>query len=177
MDSDFSQPRALSHDDFFRLLPSEGNSTDNRDSLKSYTHLYATCVTEACFWALVFLDNHETHDLVSNGRSLRAAAKRALEMNDAELSENWNLATVKATFNERSDTSKWGPIFLRPATPGERPHGRWYIQDGSHRCLAYAMHILKNNCSYIPLFAHVASNSPIEDHHASQKTQMKERKP
>jgi hypothetical protein len=48
------------------------------------------------------------------------------------------------------------PLVLCESRNGEETYGQWYIQDGSHRALAYATLVLSNETEYAPQEAYCA---------------------
>ena len=67
------------------------------------------------------------------------------------------------------------PIFIRNLTPGERkqPSQTFYIEDGNHRALVYAVHIACGETTYEPVEAiHATSWKCILDHPVQSATAL-----
>lgn len=149
-----------------------GNHLDNMQSISflpndTTPNYYLISLSEDEFFNLIFLQNDEVLIIAPRGqdRRLRAVATRALEAlnsGDSRLSGNWDLASI---YNRIMDLLRDGstyelpPLLLRDArgTELEYKGTKWYIQDGSHRALAYAMAVLKREETYRSINAYCAT--------------------
>jgi len=124
---------------------------------------YLTEIDEAEFFGLVFQHTPDLSPLVPdvNIRPLRIAAQNALGQLKVKprLNANWDLTLIE----ER--TTAWlargtplPALALRDSRGSELITGQWYLQDGCHRALGYAMAILKYpSVTYRPLKAYIAT--------------------
>lgn len=144
-----------------------GNQEDNLRSISSLPNYYLLMLSENEFLNLVFLQNDEVIDIAPRGedRRLRAVANRALrvyEFGNTELSDNWNLESNFERLKEH-DLEQEGfellALVLRDTRGSEREYdgARWYIQDGCHRALVYAMAVLRGDVAYQPQRAFCAT--------------------
>jgi hypothetical protein len=115
------------------------------------------------FFDLVFLQNHEVQRIAPTGqdRTLRAVAQRAIDLRHPHLSNKWDLAAnIKRMRNQFAGCEVLvEPLALCEAADGERQYGRWYLQDGSHRALAYATLILLGEAPYAEQRAYFAMSN------------------
>lgn len=150
-----------------------GNQEDNIRNTSALPNYYLIRLSEDEFFNLIFLQNDEVVDIAPRGedRRLRAVAGRALRLydsGDTDLSENWNLEGILKRL-KKEHPKKTGfelsPLLLRDARGSERSHhgGRWYIQDGCHRALAYAMVLLREDLTYQSQRAFCATASVLLD--------------
>lgn len=138
-----------------------GNHEDNLRVLRAYSRYYLVELTEAEFMNLVFLQNDHVSKICPRGedRALRTVSQRALQLRNSILHANWNLAEVEnRTRDHLQSGSDIRPIVLRPACPSERCYGDWYIQDGSHTALGYAMALTSGETTYAPVSAYIATD-------------------
>ncbi len=139
-----------------------GNHFDNMRVISRYSHFYRMeAIPEAVFFDLVFLQNTEVSTIAppDEDRRLRAVAIRALQQNDARFSENWDLGSIRQRFSLAA--LPLPPFVLRDTSSSERQHGEWYLQDGSHRALGYAMAVLNDEASYTPQVAYCATERQL----------------
>ncbi len=109
-------------------------------------------LVEEEFLELVFLQNDEVARIAPRGGdgTLRAAAKRTINLEQPRLAANWDLAENLRRMREKLGK---GSIFqealvICEARDGEEQYGPWYLQDGSHRALACATLMLLNEAQY-----------------------------
>jgi hypothetical protein len=135
-----------------------GNHTDNMRRLRRFECHCLVTLPEREFFELVFLQTDETVMISPRGgdRTLRAVAKRATNNPQPRLSANWDLVENLRRMRERLREGNMSqqPLVLCEARNGEEQHGPWYLQDGSHRALAYATLILLNEAQYEPQTAY-----------------------
>jgi len=118
-----------------------GNHVDNMKRLRRFAIYLSATLTEVEFLSLVFLQSEEVLSIVPPGqnRTLGAAARRAIDLRESKLSGNWDLAENLNRMRTKlaHKGGRLEPLVLCEAREGEQMHGQWYIQDGSHRALAY----------------------------------------
>lgn len=136
------------------------NHEDNLDALRRYSHYYLVELLESEFLGLVFLQNEHVLTICprNEDRSLWAVAEPALVVENPNLHENWNLDEVKSHTERVLQEGALRPLVLRPSHPDELQHGSWYLQDGSHTALGYAMTLLSQKGPYASVRAYVATN-------------------
>ncbi|MBU1118639.1 hypothetical protein KKH43_02020 [Patescibacteria group bacterium] len=147
-------------------LAEQGNHKDNQEALNKFKFYYLVKLGKNDFLNLCFLDNDEVKDITKNGRRLENVAKtsmKLLENNDGILSSNWDLKkTIKTTIYtlKVSNLPSFLPLIIRDAKNGEQNHGsNYYIQDGNHRCLGYAIFLLRNpDKGFIEQESYLATN-------------------
>lgn len=130
-----------------------GNNGDNMARLGRFESHCSGSLAEKEFFDLVFLQNNEEVLSIAprdNNRTLRAVAKRAINLGQPMLSGNWDLAENLRRMREKLGQ---GSIFeealvICESRNGEEKWGPWYLQDGSHRALACAMLILLHEARY-----------------------------
>ncbi len=138
------------------------NQQDNMQSIRHFPFFYLLQLSQNEFYGLVFLQCSGLHAIVPLGqdRCLRAVAERAVILSRARLSDNWDLSEIRDRFDELR-TEREVPILpsllLRDARANEMQHGPWYLQDGSHRTLGYAIAILEQKVSYVLQLAYLAT--------------------
>lgn len=159
----------FTHKNLVDSLKNEGNFKDNVKYTKEYTFHYKVKLSEEEFFDLCFLGNEETASITSNGRKLRTAAQSALssiKKGATHLSGNWNLSEIETKTKAflANGQAEFAPITLRDAKGGELKHKcNFYIQDGNHRCLGYAMHLLSApGLRYMPIEASLSTNKALE---------------
>lgn len=141
-----------------------GNHADNMRVISRYSNFYRMeAIPEGLFFDLVFLQSREVAMIAPPGedRRLRAVALRALRQNDARLSENWDLGSIRQQFSLAA--LPLPPFVLRDTTGSERRHGEWYLQDGSHRALGYALALLHDEVSFTPQVAYFATEQQLSN--------------
>lgn len=144
-----------------------GNHRDNMMRLGRFDRHCIVEFAEEDFFRLVFLQNDEVLKIAPRGseRTLRAVAQRAILLGDARLSANWDLGDNLRRMREslaRDDGLKQ-PLVVCEARDGEQQFGPIYLQDGSHRALAYATLILMNEAHYLPLSAFCSLSSWMQN--------------
>ena len=142
-----------------------GNHDDNLCVLRAFRHYYHASLEEEEFYALVFLVNDSVRRIVPPGadRRLRAVASRAIALDGIELGPNWDLADIRNRTAEFFETvGEPSPLLLRDVHDSETKHGgRWYLQDGSHRALGFAIALVEHKAEYFPWPAHLATNTEM----------------
>jgi hypothetical protein len=129
-----------------------GNHVDNMARLGRFECYYSISLTESEFFDLVFLQNTEVGKIAPPGadRTLRAVAKRAINLGQPKLSDNWNLAEnlqrMRECLGQRNILQE--ALVVCEPKGGEERWGPWYLQDGSHRALALATLVLLNEAQY-----------------------------
>lgn len=139
-----------------------GNHFDNMRVISRYSRFYRMeAISEAEFFGLVFLQNREVAAIAPPGedRRLRAVAHRALQHMSERFSDNWDIASIRQRFSLAA--LPLPPLVLRDTLDSERQHGEWYLQDGSHRALAYAMAVLNKEASFTPQIAYCATQREL----------------
>lgn len=137
-----------------------GNHSDNMACLRQFQCYLCIAMNEEDFLDTVFLQNYEVQTIAPQGRSrtLRDVARRAIDSKLRVLSLNWDLD--RNLERMRSQLASGGicldSLVLRETRTGEKEHGAWYVQDGSHRSLAYAMLVLMGEVQYVQQIAFCA---------------------
>jgi hypothetical protein len=147
-----------------------GNHDDNMRTVRAFPRHFLLSLDEQAFMDLVFLQIPTLGKIVPSGsdRRLRAVAQRASRLLPAEnhLGSNWDLAAMLARFRKsdfRQPDFRLPPFVLRDTRDSERiwPRAGWYLQDGSHRALAYCMTVLHGEIQYSPQLAFCATSKQI----------------
>jgi hypothetical protein len=149
-----------------------GNQEDNLSSISPLPNYYLLTLSEDEFLNLTFLQNGEVIGVAPRGedRRLRAVASRALRLYESgktELSNNWNLQSILERLKQcdlEQAVLELPALVLRDTKDSEREYGgaRWYIQDGCHRALAYAMAVLRGDLTYHTQRAFCATAERLE---------------
>ena len=141
-----------------------GNHRDNMARLSRFERHFSVSLVQRDFFEPVFLQNAEVAKIAPPGtdRTLRAVAKRAINLGQPELSDNWNLAKNLRRMREQLAQ---GDIFQEAlvvceARNGEERWGPWYLQDGSHRALACSTLMLLNEAQYEQQLAYCSMSEP-----------------
>ncbi len=128
------------------------NHRDNMERLRRFECHCSVSLVEEEFFKLVFLQNDDVLRIAPRGgdRTLRAVARRAINLRHPRLAANWDLAENLRRMREKLCT---GSIFrealvICEARDGEEQYGPSYLQDGSHRALACATLMLLNEAQY-----------------------------
>ncbi len=129
-----------------------GNHSDNMARLRQYQCYLCMAMNEDDFLSTVFLQNEEVLTIAPRGdsRSLRNVASRAIDSKLRVLSSNWDLNRNLERMRRQlasGDICLDSPVLCETRT-SEKKHGAWYLQDGSHRSLAYAMLVLMGEVQY-----------------------------
>jgi hypothetical protein len=138
-----------------------GNHADNMKVLRGFSRYFLVELSEVEFLSLVFLQNEHILSICPRGgdRSLRSVAQSALKTRSPNLHANWNLDDVKKrTRDYLASGTPFRPLILRDAQQSELQYGEFYIQDGSHTALGYAIALLSNTVTYSPRSAYLATN-------------------
>jgi hypothetical protein len=147
-----------------------GNHSDNIACIRGFPRHYFLDLTEHEFMNLVFLQTSTVYKIAPphQDRRLKIVAQRAsgLSVDDTNLGPNWNIAEVIGRFkNITSDEEgcHLPALLLRDTKNSERKWSQdgWYIQDGSHRALAYCMSLLAGEKEYSPQTAFCATNRQL----------------
>ena len=129
-----------------------GNHRDNMARLARFECHYSVSLAEKEFLDLVFLQNDDVAKIAPRGcsRTLRAVAERAIALGQPRLASNWDLAENLRRMREKlaSRSVFHEALVICEARNGEEQYGPWYIQDGSHRALAYATLMLLKETQY-----------------------------
>lgn len=143
-----------------------GNHSDNLVQIKRYPRHYLLRLTEADFMSLIFLQTAALRRIapVGHDRRLQAVAERVrlLSPDAMNLGSNWNLGAMLSRFEHVSIRAKHlclSSLLVRDARGEENrwsPDG-WYLQDGSHRALAYCVKIVSQELPYQPQLAFCAT--------------------
>jgi len=143
-----------------------GNHSDNMTRVKAFPRHYLLFLSEPEFMDLVFLQIPMLSKIAPKGhdRQLRAVAERAsaLNQNEMHLGKNWDIEEALTRFealDHQANGSSLTALLLRDAHGAEArwsPDG-WYLQDGSHRALAYCIKILSRKTQYLPQAAFCAT--------------------
>ncbi len=147
------------------LMLGGGNHADNMKVFSDFLQHYLVELSEEEFLGLILLQSKEVSVICPSGqdRRLRAVAARAVSSTERKLSNNWDLDLVSKRTEEYLSTpnTKFGPLFLRDARGLECKHGAWYLQDGSHRALGYAIALTSRQTRYEPLRAFCATQRSL----------------
>jgi hypothetical protein len=140
-----------------------GNQADNVKSLQKFPNVYEVKLSREDFLNMVFLANDEVRPIIPpDDRRLSAVAARALQAGPKVLSSNWDLGKIQQKFAEKG-AGDLPAIVLRDAQGSETAHGaKFYIQDGCHRSLGYAMALLAGKATYQPVTAYVATSQKMD---------------
>jgi hypothetical protein len=134
-----------------------GNHVDNMKVIRKFPRHYQMSLTETELNELVFLQRSTVSKIVppNSDRRLKAVAQRARELSptEATLGSNWDITVLITRFRQFSLSE---PKIHLPAlvlrdthgTESDWSPGGWYLQDGSHRALAYCMMILAGEMEY-----------------------------
>jgi hypothetical protein len=135
-----------------------GNHTDNMRVLREFSRFYIVELDESEFINLIFLQNEHVLEICPPGkdRKLKAVALRALKVKNPVLHANWDLGHVAARTEEALASPPLRALVLRPTRSSEVKYGDWYIQDGSHTALGYAMALLSGKSKFLTVRAYRA---------------------
>jgi len=129
-----------------------GNHRDNMQRLSRFECHCSLSLVENEFFELVFLQNIEVGKIAPQGadRTLSAVSKRAIKLGQPKLSDNWNLAENLSRMREKlvQGSVSLEALVVCESRSSEERWGPWYLQDGSHRALAFATMILLNEAQY-----------------------------
>ena len=153
------------------------NHADNMQRVREAPrHYFGKLPTKESFLELVFgqFDPVTKIAPVGEDRRLLAVAVRAaaLPADKRRLGVNWDLAEVQEKFRSclENGEPRFPPLLLRETRgAGERRWAAqgWYLQDGSHRALGYALALHSGEISYRPQFAFCVTNRnlPFAEEH------------
>jgi hypothetical protein len=133
-----------------------GNHLDNMKVVRSFPNHYLLSLEKEEFMDLIFLQSHEVAKIVPSetDRRLRVVAQhaRGLSAIESRLSGNWNILANLSRLQKSilHDLALPLPAFLLRDVRGSEScwSNGWYLQDGSHRALAYCMMILAGEVNY-----------------------------
>jgi len=147
-----------------------GNHIDNMNQVRRFSHHYSLTLNADDFFSLVFCEIPEVSRIVpsQSDRRLRAVAERAIKLSESDtyLGSNWDIAEIKSrslTASVNVPGYQIPALLLRDVGRSEAkwsPNG-WYLQDGAHRALGYAMMVLEGRISYRSQSAYCATNRII----------------
>ena len=148
-----------------------GNHEDNMKIVREFPRHYLLTLTESDFQNLVFLQTRTLSKLVppDSDRRLAAVARRASRLLPAEanLGSNWDITATVTRFRDAypSPSCDLPAFVLRDTRGSERQWAAegWYLQDGSHRALAYCMAIVAGEMQYSPQLAFCATSRHINE--------------
>lgn len=150
--------RVVDRAELGRFLESQGNRDDNLAQLRAHAHVDEVELDECDFVGLVFMQTSAVWLIAPRGvsRRLIEVARRAgvLPQEALALAPNWDLrvCTDKCRDVVRKGNDL-GHLFIRESREGEAQHGPWYLQDGSHRALGFALGLLAREWDYVPIRA------------------------
>jgi hypothetical protein len=134
------------------LMLGGGNHTDNMKVLGNFPNHYLVELSEDEFLRLIFLQSKEIYAICPPGqdRGLKAVAARAISSTQRKFSNNWDLDLISKRTEEflQKSNKTFCPISLRDAHGSECKYGSWYLQDGSHRALGYAIALISGQATY-----------------------------
>jgi hypothetical protein len=134
-----------------------GNHIDNMTVVSGFKRHSLVELSEEDFSHLLFLQSDDVVQICPRGgdRRLYAVALRALGAESPRLGPNWNLGEIMQQTNEILMGQRSAePLLIREANEVEKHFGPWYLQDGTHRALGYAMAILGSKTAYEPWMAY-----------------------
>jgi hypothetical protein len=148
-----------------------GNHEDNMKIVREFPRHYFLTLVEPDFQSLVFLQTRTLSKIVPahSDRRLVAVARRASQLSptEANLGTNWNIAVTVRDFREMypGRSCHLPALVLRDTRGSERQWiaDGWYLQDGSHRALAYCMAIVAGEMQYSPQPAFCATSRHINE--------------
>ncbi len=149
-----------------------GNHEDNMKIIRGFPRHYLLTLSESEFHNLVFLQTTTIFKIVPRGsdRRLAAVAQRASQLppTEANLGSNWDITATVARFRNNYLTQT--PVDLRTLVLRDTRNSEcqwtedgWYLQDGSHRALAYSMEILTRKIQYFPQLAFCATSKHLNE--------------
>lgn len=147
-----------------------GNHPDNMATIQAFPRHYLLSLAEQEFMDLVFLATPKLSKIVpsDSDRRLRAVAQRASQLlpTETNLGSNWDIAATLARFRDsdfQQPDFRLSAFVLRDTRDSERrwTSDGWYLQDGSHRALAYCMMILAGQIQYSSQLAFCATSKHI----------------
>ncbi|MFA6981299.1 MAG: hypothetical protein WC209_18375 [Ignavibacteriaceae bacterium] len=136
------------------LLLGGGNHPDNMKQVYEFQNRYLAELTKDDYLNLVFLDSPSTKELIQIAkiRTLKKMGEAANTLNGKKLGTNWDLTKIisdtKIFLETTQGLVKFPAFLLRSSKNDESKLGDWYLQDGSHRALGYAMYLLDNTVDY-----------------------------
>ena len=146
-------------------LRGQGNTTDNLNQIRRFSRHWLVQLTAQEFFGLVFLQIPGLSEICPQGhdRTLRAVAGRANKLGQPNLCPNWNLTENLHRMREHivSGEITFPPLLLRESTPNEERYGPFYLQDGSHRALAYASLVLIGEVHFDERLAYSSMSEPV----------------
>lgn len=143
-----------------------GNQIDNLEQISMFQKHYLVELSKEEFLSLVFLEIDPTRILIkkANSRQLSQIAIIANNQSQRILGSNWDLSEIILKTEEKwlaDENYDLPALLIRPSRNDERNFGDWYLQDGSHRSLGYAMKLVNNSSVYRPIKAYLATNEDL----------------
>jgi hypothetical protein len=156
------------------FLRDQDNLADNLNQIRRFARHWLMLLTEEEFFGLVFLQIDGLLAICPRGndRTLRAVAERANRLGQPNLCPNWNLNANLSRMRElmASKEGRIPPSLIRESNPNKLPYGPFYIQDGSHRALAYASLVITGEVRYEDRLAYCSMSEPVCDKLKSKNT-------
>jgi len=148
-----------------------GNHEDNMQIVREFPRHYLLSLAESDFQSLVFLQTRALSKIVPAGldRRLGAVARRASELPPREmnLGSNWDISATVDLFRGRyvGQPCHLPALLLRDIRGSERQWAEdgWYLQDGSHRALAYCMTMVSGEMQYASQWAFCATHRHLDE--------------
>ena len=148
-----------------------GNHEDNMKIVREFPRHYILTLVEPDFQSLVFLQRRILSKIVptDSDRRLAAVARRASQLSPtaANLGSNWDIGATVTRFREMypGRSCRLPALVLRDTRGSERRWvaDGWYLQDGSHRALAYCMAIVAGEMQYSPQPVYCATSRHIDE--------------
>jgi hypothetical protein len=139
-----------------------GNHVDNMGGIRGFSYFFECHLSKEEFVCLAFLANESVRDIVPRGqdRRLAAVAERAAALGSVKIGSNWDLVKVRER-TARMLLQDLPPthLLLRDVRGGERDYGaEWYLQEGCHRALGFAIAVREGTTRYSPWPAYLATN-------------------
>ncbi len=146
------------------FLSGQGNKENNVRSIEKYRNHYEVDLSQDIFFGLCFIEIEATKCITTSGRKLKNVASLTLKRLDVVAgTPNWDFNKIFQTTTEcmkNNPNFDISPIVLLDNDSAKKHGCTFYIQDGNHRCLGYAMYLLKNkDAKYVPIKAFLASNN------------------
>ena len=139
-----------------------GNHDDNMRQVAGFECHWLVQLTKEEFFGLVFLQTDNLLSICPRGhdRTLRAVAERANRLGPPNLGPNWDLSENLRRMRELTTSGRvtFQPLLILESRPNEVNYGPFYLQDGSHRALAYAMLVMLGEVPYQDRLAYCSMN-------------------
>jgi hypothetical protein len=137
-----------------------GNHTDNMEQVRAHQRHYRGELCAATFWKLVFLENSAIARLRRSpgDRTIRGVAIAARRDGYPNLGPNWDLGAIRSRSLAEPAIASHQSWLLRDSRATEAKSGPWYLQDGCHRALSYAITLLEERTEFTPRSVFLATN-------------------